>query len=156
MTLSPEESQEREQHPFALRREERLRGRTTISQLFSEGQSGFTYPLRYVWMEGSTFEALAVSEDEEAEVEVVACSPKASVMFNVPKRFHRRANKRNLLRRRVKEAYRLQKSQLIVEGRRPLRIALIYTTKEVLTYSQISRAVGKILNQINDERAKGL
>ncbi len=150
------------QHPFALTRAERLRGRSRVSQLFSDGRSGFVYPLRYVWSEGANE---GVSEgasencgNDEASEDVnegnyLAQAPtQAQVLFNVPKRFHRRANKRNLLRRRVKEAYRLQKSLLITEGRRPLHLALIYSTKDALSYQQISRAVARILNQLNDER----
>ncbi len=125
-------------HPFALAAEERLRGRSRVSQLFAEGQSGFTYPIRYVWIEGDE-----ASTDDGL----------VSVLFNVPKRFHRRANKRNLLRRRIKESYRLQKSLLVTEGRSPLHLALIYSTKDQLDYRQIYRAVGKILNNINDERS---
>ncbi len=130
------------EHPFALTRAERLRGRSRVSQLFSDGRSGFVYPLRYVWSE------VCGSEEGEGEDSLA----QAQVLFNVPKRFHRRANKRNLLRRRVKEAYRLQKSLLITEGRRPLHLALIYSTKDALSYQQISRAVARILNQLNDER----
>ncbi|MFR9620994.1 MAG: ribonuclease P protein component [Rikenellaceae bacterium] len=123
----------------SLAHEERLRGRSRVSQLFNEGHSGFVYPLRYVW----------IDDEGNAEGE----SKLASVLFNVPKRFHRRANKRHLLRRRVKEAYRLEKSALVVEGRPRLNVALIYSTKEELPYSNILRSVKKILNQINDERS---
>ncbi len=75
----------------------------------------------------------------------------ASVVFTVPKRFHKRANRRNLLRRRVKEAYRLQKGTLC-EGVRGLNIALIYSTKEIIEYGKISRSVDTVLKQIASRR----
>lgn len=75
----------------SLPRTERLRSLGAIRRLFDEGQSGFVFPFRYVWY---------------AETDAV---PSVEVLFSVPKKFHKRANKRNLLRRRTKEAYRLGK-----------------------------------------------
>ena len=58
------------------------------------------------------------------------------------------ANKRNLLRRRTKEAYRLQK--LLLHNGRPvnLDLALIYSSKEELSYKTISNAVRRILETV--------
>lgn len=121
-----------EEHPYNLPREERLRGRTAVSNLFANGASGFVFPIRYVWRE-------------------VDCEAVSSVLFTVPKKFHKRANKRNLLRRRLKEGYRLQKS-LLGEASMGLNIALIYSTKENLEYSRIAKALAKVLTIIESER----
>ncbi|MFI3282797.1 MAG: ribonuclease P protein component [Rikenellaceae bacterium] len=117
--------------PNALTHGERLRTIGAIKRLFEQGRGGFVYPIRYVWL----------AETSE--------STSAEVLFTVPKKFHKRANKRNTLRRRVKEAYRLQKS-MILEGESPrdLDIALIYSTKEVHSYKTIHNAIRKILEQI--------
>ncbi len=124
-----------------LSRSERLRGRNAVSTLFSDSESGFAYPLRYVWREVE-----GASEGERARAsEGEGC---VSVLFTVPKRFHKRANKRNLLRRRIKEAYRLQKSA-VTSASRPLHIALIYSTKEQLSYERIARAVAAALSDIS-------
>ncbi len=144
------------EHPFALPAEERLRNRGAVSRLFNEGRSGFSYPLRYVWIEALPSAKSTVESSTDLSVDD---APLATLLFNVPKRFHRRANKRNLLRRRIKEAYRVQKDKLLrsegAEGAKTtLHIALVYSTKESLTYTQIHRAVGKIIDAINDERAK--
>ena len=63
-------------------------------------------------------------------------------------KFHKRANKRNLLRRRTKEAYRLQKQ--IVHNGAPvnLDLALIYSSKEVLPYKTVANAVRRILESV--------
>ena len=74
-----------------LPRAERLRTLGAIRRLFESGESGFVYPFRYVWF--------AEADDRMS----------AEVLFSVPKKFHKRANRRNLLRRRAKEAYRLNK-----------------------------------------------
>lgn len=69
----------------------------------------------------------------------------------MPKHNHKRANRRNLLRRRTKEAYRLNKSelQLAVEAKGVnLDMALTYSTKDVLSYDTIAHAVCKILAEV--------
>ncbi len=69
------------------------------------------------------------------------------ILFSVPKKYHKRANRRNLLRRRTKEAYRLQKS--LLQLAKPYDIALIYTSREVESYDRIAHAVRKIIDHLN-------
>ncbi|MCI7140458.1 ribonuclease P protein component [Alistipes sp.] len=114
----------------SLPRKERLRSLGAVRRLFESGESGFIFPFRYVWF-------------AEADSE-----PSVEVLFTVPKKFHKRANKRNLLRRRTKEAYRLQKGLLEACGAVNLDVALIYSSKEVLPYKTIAHAVHRILESI--------
>ena len=114
-----------------LSRTERLRTLGAIRRLFTEGESGFVYPFRYLWY---------AEADTESSVEV---------LFSVPKKYHKRANKRNLLRRRTKESYRLQKELLTLRvGERNLDLALVYSAREVLPSKKISHAVRRILESI--------
>ncbi|MCD8171947.1 MAG: ribonuclease P protein component [Alistipes sp.] len=72
------------------------------------------------------------------------------VLFSVPKRYHKRANKRNLLKRRSRESFR-QAKQSITASVRPgkqLRVALIYSSKEVEDYRKIDNAIRKIIPQL--------
>ena len=123
-----------------LSREERLRSKRRLERLFREGSSGFVYPFRYVWIVDS---GSAAAGDT---------SRPASVLFSVPKKFHKRANKRNLLRRRTREAYRLNKGLLRVGGICGAEIALIYSVKDVAEYKRIENAVKRILSQIVEGR----
>ena len=112
---------------------ERLRSLTAVRRLFADGDGGFVYPFRYI-----------------TYVESVAL-PSVEVLFSVPKRYHKRANKRNLLRRRTKEAYRLGKQMLVakaVERGVAVDVALVYSTKEVLPYKSIEHAVQRIVAEI--------
>ncbi len=114
-----------------LSRTERLRTLGAIRRLFTEGESGFVYPFRYLWY-------------AEADTE-----PSVEVLFSAPKKYHKRANKRNLLRRRTKESYRLQKELLTLRvGERNIDLALIYSAREVLPSKKISHAVRRILESI--------
>lgn len=119
--------------PATLPKSERLHSLAAVRRLFTDGDSGFVYPFRYnVFIESST-------------------SPSVEVLFSVPKRNHKRANKRNLLRRRTKEAYRLNKSTLSATAQTKgvsVDISFVYSTKEVLPYKTIANAVSKILSEI--------
>lgn len=98
----------------------------------------------------SSASASSVSgEGEGASVGSDAVAGGVEVMFSVPKRFLKRANKRNLVRRRAKESYRLNKTILTeVVGDRRVRIALVYSTKKIHEYKTINNAVERILGEI--------
>ena len=76
--------------------------------------------------------------------DVVRPSPN-NIIVSVPKRLFKRAVKRNLLKRRLREAYRTQKGLLPPEG---YSILFLYNTKEVLDYAAVREQVGAILQKI--------
>ena len=119
---------------LTLPKRERLCSFGALRRLFGEGKGGFVYPLRYVvYVEGAT--------DASAEV-----------LFSTPKKFLQRANKRNVVRRRMREAYRLNKEILLDSGKAfEADIALIYSSKEVLDYQIIENAIKKILRNIVEQ-----
>ena len=119
--------------PYALPKSERLGSLAAVRRLFADGASGFVYPFRY----------MVIAEE--------SATPSVEVLFSVPKRYHKRANKRNVLRRRTKEAYRLNKSALTAQTLAKgcgVDIALVYSSKEILPYKNIEYAICKILKEI--------
>ena len=118
---------------YALPKGERLHSLSAVRRLFADGESGFVFPFRYmVYRENST-------------------SPSVEVLFSVPKRNHKRANRRNLIRRRSKEAYRLHKSVLHTYAEADsidLDIAFVYSAKEILPYNTIEHAINKIMAEV--------
>ncbi|MBR3793920.1 MAG: ribonuclease P protein component [Alistipes sp.] len=122
-----------------LPRQERLRSLKAIRRLFGEGHSGFAYPVRYVYL---LEEGVIAPSDERA----------VQAMFSVPKKFHKRANRRNLHKRRMREAYRLGRDGIcerLRQSGKHLQIAFIYSTKECHSYKTISNAVQRILEQVS-------
>jgi ribonuclease P protein component len=121
--------------PHALPKSERLSSLTAVRRLFADGASGFVYPFRYM-----------VYKSEST-------TPTVEVLFSVPKRNHKRANKRNTLKRRMREAYRLNNNALhaaIKEHGKEVDIALVYSSKDLLPYKTIEHAVCKILAEITE------
>lgn len=122
-----------------LPRQERLRSLKAIRRLFGEGHSGFAYPVRYVYL---LEEGVIAPSDERA----------VQAMFSVPKKFHKRANRRNMHKRRMREAYRLGRDGIcerLRQSGKHLQIAFIYSTKECHSYKTISNAVQRILEQVS-------
>ena len=116
---------------YKLPKSEKLHSFGAIRRLFSEGRGGFVYPFRYV---------VYAEHAEEMSAEV---------LFSTPKKFLKRANKRNKVRRRMREAYRLNKELLLSSNEtRMMQIALIYSSKEIIDYNTIENATKKILELI--------
>ena len=114
-----------------LTKPERLHSYGAIRRHFKEGQSGFVYPFRYMFY----------IED--------AAQTEAAILFSTPKKFHKRANKRNTIRRRMREVYRLNKEILTSRlGNRRIELALIYSSKTLHDYKFIENALKKSLEQI--------
>ena len=119
--------------PHALPKSERLSSLTAVRRLFADGASGFVYPFRYM-----------IFKTEST-------TPTVEVLFSVPKRNHKRANKRNTLKRRMREAYRLNNDALhaaIKEHGMDVDIAFVYSTKDLLPYNTIEHAVRRILAEV--------
>ena len=79
-----------------LPKNEKLCSRTAIDRLFAEGSSFIVYPIRVVYR---------IDDSESAP---------PRFFINIPKRNFKRAVKRVYLRRRIREAYRLNK-QILTE-----------------------------------------
>jgi len=81
---------------FTFSKEERLTGKTNIDQLFDQGKSFNLFPFRI-------FYHLANNPAE----------PAARLLIAIPKKKVKHAVDRNRLRRLVREAYRLQKTEFL-------------------------------------------
>lgn len=118
--------------PNTLPKKERLCGKTGISKLLAEGKHGSAGPVRFLFINDSG--------NEENRI-----------MVSVPKKLFKRAVKRNLLKRRIRESYRRQKHSLTAKG--GLDVLFMYSTKEVLSYDEIYQAVGLAIEKINEKNA---
>ncbi len=126
---------------YTLPREQRLKSRTQINLLFQEGKWDFVFPIRY----------LVRIERLDPQQTGGHTQARAVVMVSVPKRLHKRAHIRNLLKRRMREAYRLNKGPLCdmcAHENSRLSLGLLYTSDEIATFRTIEHAVQKIIQTI--------
>ncbi len=69
------------------------------------------------------------------------------LIISVPKRNFKRAVKRNLIRRRTREAFRLSKSGYpSTQGK---HVMFVYTSKEVALYDEIIKSINNALGKIS-------
>jgi ribonuclease P protein component len=69
------------------------------------------------------------------------------IVISVPKKIHRKAVRRNLIRRRIREAYRLNKQILyeIAGSEITLNIMFIYISSNIANYAEIEKKFIKTL-----------
>ena len=111
-----------------LPKKERLCGKKGIESLLAKGKHGNAGAIRYIY---------TLDNGEEY----------SRILVSVPKKLFKRAVKRNLLKRRIRESYRKQKHILAATG---VDVLFMYSTKEVLSYEAIYTAVGQIIAKINE------
>ncbi len=121
-------------HTFS--KAEKLCSKISIDLLFQSGESFVVYPYRIVY--------------KELPEEIEQDSP-AAMFVSVAKKRFKRAVKRNLLRRRTKEAYRLNKGELLsvlTQENKRLAIAILYLEREIKPYSYLDGKMKEMLKQL--------
>jgi ribonuclease P protein component len=78
--------------------------------------------------------------------------PEIKAMFVVPKKKFKHANDRNKLKRRMREAYRLQKSEFYCSaGSYKLNLAILYYGNKTEAYDTIFKATARLLNNLTKQ-----
>ncbi len=122
---------------FGLNKRQKLCGEISIDQLFSRSaqntNAAIAFPLRGVWRTGSQ------RRDEFSDIKI---------LISIPKKRLRRAVDRVTMRRRVREAFRLNQHSYPTLHDRSIDLALVYIADKLLPYRDIERAINKLLFKI--------
>lgn len=122
-----------------LPKEQRLFKKKAIDQLFGKGKGFNFYPFRVVVFAHP-------SDNDEPSI------PRFLVSVS-KKRFHH-AFKRNRIKRLVREAWRKNKSQLIVNCEKhkiTFDFALVYTATTILSYEEIEKKIKQLSLRLNND-----
>lgn len=121
------------QHSFPS--DEKLKSSKLISKLFNEGNSHFSYPIKFMYL---------LDKPQQWS--------KPQVGISVSSKIFKKAVDRNLIKRRMREAYRLNKSELL-DFMKAENVSFygmfIYIAKEVISYQEIENGISKIIQKMN-------
>lgn len=124
---------------FKFPKQQRLKSKKVIEQLFAEGKPINAYPLKLLYLKTS------LPEEVPVQVAVVA-----------PKKHFKSAVKRNRIKRLLREAYRLNKAGIFNNMEAQYALVILYLGKEMPTFSKIEVGVKTLLTkfqkQISNEK----
>lgn len=129
-----------EQKTFTLPKQERLCSRTLIEQLFlGHSQHKKEWPVRVV------YQVVKRKDEDDAQTEV---------LMSVSKRYFKRAVKRNLVKRQLRESYRLHKAiltdVLALHPDTKILIAFIWLSGQTYDSVKVEKAVKAALEKVVD------
>jgi ribonuclease P protein component len=122
---------------FTYSKQDKLKSKKIIEQLFTEGKTLTTYPLRLVY--------LKITFDDNSVL-------KTSV--SVSKRLHKTAVARNRIKRLLREAYRLNKPLYFNNSSASYAFMILYLSKDGTTFDTLNKSMKlllqKFLNKTSD------
>lgn len=118
---------------FTYPNHEKLKSKTTIDSLFSEGKSVSKYPLRLVYVENT-----------EPNAEVIKMG------VSVSKKYFKKAVDRNYFKRILRETYRLNKTILLENNEKKYAFMFFYQTKDRLSYQEIELKTKQLFQKFID------
>jgi len=110
-----------EERKFTYPKAEKLKSRTTIGLMFTEGKSVSKYPLRLVYV--------PLENDSEGIIKMGV---------SVSKKHFKRAHDRNYFKRVLRETYRHHKHILLDRLDKPYALMFFYQTKDRLSFEEIN------------------
>ncbi|WP_435135646.1 ribonuclease P protein component [Formosa sp. A9] len=112
---------------------EKLKSKILIEQLFTEGQSVSSYPLRLVFIKTSFNEPVTIKTG-----------------VSVSKRHFKLAVHRNKIKRLLREAYRLNKNAHFNNLSTQYAFMILYFGKDIPTYKFVERKMNRLFEKFTE------
>jgi len=120
----------------SFRKQDKLKSSLTIEKLYHANSFVVSYPLKCYY----SFTELTENQSS------------VRVAFTVPKKTFKNAVQRNLLKRRMREAYRLNFRKILEsftnQNVQQLQLLVIYIGKEILDYGTIEKNMQAVLEKL--------
>lgn len=121
---------------YKFSKKEKLKSQKEIELLFKQGKSINHFPIRLIYK----------VKTEKNNVPI-------NFGISVPKKKIKLAVNRNLIKRRVREAYRLNNHDLkikLLENQKEINMMMIYSSEQILSYKEIEEKIKVILSRLRD------
>lgn len=109
-------------------------------KIYTYGRSFFSYPFKVYYIDQAEND---VNTDSEADGDLLI----HNLIISVPKKIFKRAVSRNKIRRRIREAYRLNKDSF--QNLYSKRVLIVYVANEILEYKKIETSLKYVLEKIS-------
>jgi ribonuclease P protein component len=136
---------------YTFNRQEKLKSRKAIEELFRLGNSLSSPPFRLIYRkieQNKTPAILPNYKKESGETSPVVMT------VAVPKKLIRKAVQRNLLKRRTREAYRQNKPSICAMAMKKgvhYELLFLYQADEIVDYSTIRNSIQALLFRLNEK-----
>jgi ribonuclease P protein component len=134
---------------YTLVKNERLKSRKTIDQLFTSGKSFSLFPFKVIYQKSPS-----VFSDEQQATSNQPASQAGNHLqaaFSVSKKHFKKAVYRNRIKRLMREAYRLQKTELqnqLQQSNAGLSVFILYVNKELPEYTLVVTKMNAVLKRL--------
>ncbi len=121
---------------YSFGKKEKLCSKLVIDELFKSGKSLKVYPIRAMY--------LPLTESDST----------AKLLISVPKKRFGKAVSRNRVKRMIREAYRLNKSDLIEKWQssgKYFALAFVYIGNDMPDYHELNSKIVRVLDKLNSE-----
>lgn len=116
---------------YFFRKDQRLNKEADITPIFQSGRACFAFPIKCIYKQVPLAEG-----------------PPCRVLIVAGKSYLKRAHKRNAVKRRMREAYRLNIHTIVPPVGQGLNMALLYVGRNVRPYAEIERSIKSIFKDI--------
>ena len=127
---------------YFFKKEDKLKSRKAIDELFAKGKSFSNYPLKIIWLPQNRLAALQAG-------------------VGVSSRNFKKAVDRNRIKRLIRESYRLQKNELqhyLLQNNKTLSVFFLYVGKELPAYEiifdKMQMALSRLIKCSNEKSEK--
>ena len=140
---------------FTFKKEERLSGKKSIDELFTNGSSFYLKPFKIIFLEHGIPNTVDADGWPGPPVEKITQQIyPARILISVPKKNFKKAVDRNKIKRMIREAYRQHKHELygsLKSEKKQMTLAVLYTSKKMEPFDFILQKIVAVVARLSSK-----